>query len=51
MEAEAVLPGGVKGSVLDLVGNTPLVKINKVTDGVLPGVDIYAKLEGYNPGG
>jgi cysteine synthase B len=40
-----------KGSVLDLVGNTPLVRINRIT-GVLPKeVEVYAKLEGFNPGG
>jgi cysteine synthase B len=38
-------------SVLDLVGNTPLVEIRKVRDGVTPGVRILAKLEGFNPGG
>jgi cysteine synthase B len=37
--------------VLDLVGNTPLVRINKVIEGVAQGVEVYAKLEGYNPGG
>ncbi len=35
---------------IELVGNTPLVKINRITKG-LKGVDIYAKLEWYNPGG
>jgi len=38
-------------SVLELVGNTPLVRINNITKGLAPGVEIYAKLEGYNPGG
>jgi cysteine synthase B len=42
---------GVKSSVLGLVGNTPLVRINRVTAGIAPGVEVYAKLEGYNPGG
>ena len=35
--------------ILDLVGNTPMVKLNKVI--VNNKVDIYAKLEGNNPGG
>ncbi len=51
---EAVPPRNispVKGSVLDLVGNTPLVRINKITAGLPEGVEIYAKLEGFNPGG
>lgn len=41
----------VKGSVLDLVGNTPLVKINNITKDLPSDVEVYAKLEGYNPGG
>jgi S-sulfo-L-cysteine synthase (O-acetyl-L-serine-dependent) len=39
------------GSILDLVGNTPLVAVQKVRDGVAPGVRLFAKLEGFNPGG
>ncbi len=35
----------------ELVGNTPLVRINKITEGLAPGVEIYAKLECANPGG
>jgi cysteine synthase B len=38
-------------SALQLVGNTPLVEIRKVRDGVPPGVRIFAKLEGFNPAG
>ena len=39
-------------SVLDLVGNTPLLEISRLTAGLLqPGVRIFAKLEGFNPGG
>ena len=38
-------------SVIDLVGRTPLVKINKITAGLPPDVSVYAKLEGFNPGG
>mgnify|MGYP001067217814 CR=1 FL=1 len=36
-------------SVLDLIGNTPLVKISKLNPN--PAVQVYAKLEGVNPGG
>lgn len=35
--------------ILDLVGNTPLVELNKIP--VNKNVTIYAKLEGNNPGG
>lgn len=37
-------------SILQLIGNTPLVKINNLTKG-LKGIEIYAKIEGFNPGG
>jgi cysteine synthase B len=35
----------------DLIGNTPLVEIRKLRENTSPGVTIYAKLEGFNPGG
>ena len=35
-------------SVLDLIGNTPLIKLNRVTDN-LDG-NFYAKVESFNPG-
>ena len=38
-------------SVLDLVGDTPLVEIRRVRDGVPDRVRLLAKLEGFNPGG
>jgi cysteine synthase B len=38
-------------SILDLIGNTPLLEIGNVTDGLPSDVKIYAKLEGMNPGG
>lgn len=38
-------------SVLHLVGNTPLLQITKVTAGLSPRVQVFAKLEGFNPGG
>ncbi|MCX6761038.1 MAG: cysteine synthase family protein [Candidatus Nealsonbacteria bacterium] len=36
-------------NILDTIGNTPLVKIEKLNPN--PGVNIFAKLEGYNPTG
>ncbi|PZP15209.1 MAG: cysteine synthase [Aliarcobacter butzleri] len=36
--------------MLDLVGNTPLIKLNQITKG-LDGVSIYAKCEYLNPSG
>jgi len=35
-------------NVLELIGNTPLIKINKVTEGLLG--NFYAKVEAFNPG-
>lgn len=37
------------GSVIDFVGNTPLVEIQRLNTN--PNVKIFAKLEGNNPGG
>ena len=36
-------------NVLSLIGNTPIVRLNHVADP--DGAEIWAKLEGYNPGG
>ncbi len=38
-------------SALQLVGNTPMVELRAIRDGVAPGVRLFAKLEGFNPGG
>ncbi|WP_396212461.1 PLP-dependent cysteine synthase family protein [Flavobacterium sp.] len=35
-------------SVLDLIGNTPLIKINKITNNLIG--NFYAKVEAFNPG-
>ncbi len=39
----------VAGSILDLIGHTPMVRLNRITKGLRPTV--YAKLEYLNPGG
>ncbi len=36
-------------SVADLVGNTPLVRLTRVTDGI--AATVLAKVEYFNPGG
>jgi cysteine synthase B len=41
----------VIGSVLDLIGDTPLLEIRKIAEGLPSGVRVFAKLEGFNPGG
>jgi len=44
---------GPADSVLDLIGNTPLVRLRSAEGekNPAPGAEIYAKLEGANPGG
>ncbi|HTW95800.1 MAG TPA: cysteine synthase family protein [Tepidisphaeraceae bacterium] len=37
-------------SVLDLIGNTPLVRFKRIAEAVSP-VEVYAKAEWFNPGG
>src|SRR5713101_8468213 len=47
-----VVPAAHANSVLELIGNTPLLEITRLTEGLLrPRVSIFAKLEGFNPGG
>ncbi len=36
----------VKQNILETIGNTPLVKINRLTEG-----NVFAKVEGFNPAG
>ncbi|MDE2954822.1 MAG: pyridoxal-phosphate dependent enzyme, partial [Gemmatimonadota bacterium] len=42
---------GIRHSVLDAIGNTPLLRIRELGDKIEPGVEIWAKLEMFNPGG
>jgi cystathionine beta-synthase/cysteine synthase A len=46
--ASPALPG-VAGSVLDLIGSTPMVRLNALTRGL--SAQVVVKLEGRNPGG
>ncbi|QJA06341.1 cysteine--tRNA ligase [Thermosulfurimonas marina] len=41
--------GKVRETVLELIGNTPLVKLRRLR--VKPRVEIWVKLESFNPGG
>jgi cystathionine beta-synthase len=36
-------------TILDAVGHTPLVRINRITEGIVKGT-VYAKVETFNPG-
>lgn len=38
-------------SVLHLIGNTPLLDVTALAPDLVPGVKLFAKLEGFNPGG
>ncbi len=40
------MPKGIYGSITELIGNTPLVRINKLTTGA---ADLVVKLESFNP--
>jgi cystathionine beta-synthase len=42
---------GAKADVTQVVGNTPIVKLNKVGAHLPPSIELYAKLEFMNPGG
>ena len=40
-----------RSSVVELVGNTPLLRLARLDPSLPPGVALYAKAEWYNPGG
>ncbi len=41
----------VDRNILDTIGKTPLLRLNRITSSLGRDVTIYAKLERYNPGG
>jgi len=52
MSPEPAPPRSAKASrVADLVGHTPLLRLDRIAAGVVPEVEIYAKAEWDNPGG
>ena len=38
-------------NIAEHVGNTPMIQLTRVLDGAAEGVEVFAKLEAYNPGG
>src|SRR3989337_637484 len=48
--AKSIPPGPQPDSLLSYVGNSPLIKITRITRAIAP-VEIYAKAEWFNPGG
>jgi len=49
-QSTLVKTGSFNESILQQIGNTPLLRINKLSQG-LGNVEIYAKAEWFNPGG
>ena len=47
----ATVDEAIAASVLRRIGNTPLVRLRHVAADLHAGVSVYAKLEGFNPGG
>jgi len=43
-------PSGLGQNLLDRIGNTPLVRLERVTRG-MPGIELLGKAEWFNPGG
>ena len=48
--AESLSKSWIGKTILDLVGNTPLIRLARITSGIEP-VEIYAKAEYFNAGG
>jgi cysteine synthase B len=44
-------PAAATDSILDLIGNTPLVRLRHIEREVPEGIELYAKAEWKNPGG
>jgi cysteine synthase B len=49
---KAILSGRKRAeSVVDLIGNTPLIRLTRITEGLSPDIEVYVKAEWFNPGG
>jgi cysteine synthase B len=48
--AESVNPKRAS-CITELIGNTPLIRLGRITEGLSRGVEIYGKAEWFNPGG
>src|SRR6266496_3419462 len=40
-----------RSALVDLVGNTPLLRLERIAPDLPPGVELHGKAEWYNPGG
>ena len=45
------MTGTIHSSLLDAIGNTPLLRLKRITAGLPPGVEVFAKAEHLNPSG
>ncbi len=45
------VPSKLRTDIVDLIGNTPLVRLHRITRNISEDVQIWAKLESANPGG
>ncbi|MGB5909599.1 MAG: cysteine synthase A [Promethearchaeia archaeon] len=43
--------GNTYNNIIETIGKTPLVKLNRMVEDISPKPNIYAKLEYFNPGG
>jgi len=43
--------GNTYNNIIETIGKTPLVKLNRIVEDISPKPTIYAKLEYFNPGG
>lgn len=43
--------GNIYNNIIETIGKTPLVKLNRIVEDISPKPNIYAKLEYFNPGG
>lgn len=48
---QRVLTDITRGTILETIGNTPLIRLNRMTEHLSEGISVYGKLEGVNPGG
>src|SRR5687767_5835996 len=44
------MPEGVS-ELVDLIGNTPMFRLQRVTRDLPPNIEVYVKAEWWNPGG
>ena len=38
----------IKNNILETIGNTPMIKLNKIVSGI--SAEVFAKVEYFNPG-